>query len=70
MPIYEFRCRNCGEEFEELVRMGTKEEEVECPHCGKYECEKLLSTFMTSGGGSSSSGGSSVSGSSGSSGFS
>ena len=31
MPMYEYRCLDCEEEFEELVR--SVDEEVECPEC-------------------------------------
>lgn len=40
MPIYEYTCKSCGEEFELLVRHATK---VACPACGSAEIEKLLS---------------------------
>jgi len=33
MPIYEYRCDLCGEEFEELV-FGSSPE-VNCPKCKK-----------------------------------
>lgn len=40
MPIYSFRCRSCGREFEELVsRMG---QNAPCPQCGGTEVERLL----------------------------
>jgi putative FmdB family regulatory protein len=41
MPIYEYRCRNCGERVEVLVRSGS--EEPQCPDCGSTLLEKLLS---------------------------
>lgn len=49
MPIYEYKCRKCGEEFEELV-MGSHPE-VACPKCGG-ECDKLMSAacFRSKGG--------------------
>ncbi|HEY4688033.1 MAG TPA: FmdB family zinc ribbon protein [Anaerolineae bacterium] len=31
MPIFEYECQDCGERFEQLVRMLTRPEEVECP---------------------------------------
>ena len=36
MPLYEFSCAKCGEQFEELV-MSSKPEaiaKVVCPECG------------------------------------
>lgn len=46
MPIYEYVCRGCGEEFETLVRAGAS---PECPSCGATELEKKLSVFATAG---------------------
>ena len=34
MPIYVFRCENCGEKFERLQKMSAPDPDV-CPHCGK-----------------------------------
>jgi len=45
MPLYDFRCRSCGDEFERLVRKG---ETVECPSCRGQDVERLLSTFALS----------------------
>ncbi len=47
MPLYEYKCKKCGNSFEELV-FG--EEKVKCPKCGSEEVEKLLSVFSSGGG--------------------
>jgi len=72
MPMYDFRCKNCDEVFEELVfTSDTPDEEIKCPKCGKNKSERLLSAPIISTGGSSDSGySSSVSSGCGSSGFS
>ncbi len=41
MPIYEYRCCNCGEVFER-IQLGAGEA-VRCPRCRHHEVEKLLS---------------------------
>ncbi|MGX9367208.1 FmdB family zinc ribbon protein [Desulfoplanes sp. PS50] len=49
MPIYEFECRACKTQFEEVI---LKEgEAVRCPQCNSSEVKKLLSTgsFVTGG---------------------
>ena len=46
MPIYEYRCDRCAEEFEVLV-FGKKT--IECPKCSSREVTKKLSTFGMSG---------------------
>jgi len=61
MPMYEYRCRRCGVQFEQLRRMEDADRELECPNCGARdgEVERLLSAFATSGtSGSSGCGGS------------
>jgi putative FmdB family regulatory protein len=41
MPIYEYRCLECGETSEMLLRSGN--ESIECPSCGSKNLEKLFS---------------------------
>jgi putative FmdB family regulatory protein len=48
MPIYEYRCLECGEKFEKLVRLSTSTSEIECPKCGGRKVDKLISVFSTS----------------------
>jgi len=56
MPLYEYRCRACGERFEILQRMGDGAEGLECPRCGARQAEKQLSTFAAATSGAASSG--------------
>lgn len=42
MPIYEFECKECGEEFETLV-LGSRDQ-VTCPRCGSSKAQKKMST--------------------------
>ena len=46
MPIYEYACSKCGNEFEMLVRPSTV---PGCPSCRSTELEKKLSVFATAG---------------------
>jgi putative FmdB family regulatory protein len=39
MPLYDFKCRQCGKKFEELVKLG---ETPECPKCGAADPERLF----------------------------
>ena len=41
MPIYEFRCDECGERFEALVAAGT--ESAGCRNCGAEGATRVLS---------------------------
>ena len=45
VPLYDFRCRQCGQEFEALVRGA---DPVACPGCHGSDVERLLSTFALS----------------------
>jgi putative FmdB family regulatory protein len=45
MPLYEFRCRACGHEFEALVRPA---DTPTCEQCHSAELERLLSMFAVS----------------------
>jgi putative FmdB family regulatory protein len=49
MPIYEYRCQDCGEKFEKLVRSSTDPADLICPNCGSKQAEKVPSLFGTSG---------------------
>ena len=40
MPIYEYNCHQCDEDFELLIR---SQEPPACPSCGGAQLEKLLS---------------------------
>ena len=53
MPIYEYKCNDCGAKFEELVYSDSNS--VSCGKCGSENAERLISGFATSGGGSESS---------------
>jgi putative FmdB family regulatory protein len=44
MPIYEYACKSCGDEFEALVRSRSV---PNCPSCRSTELEKKLSVFAT-----------------------
>ncbi len=43
MPIYEFRCGHCAEQFEGLFAVGT--ESANCPACGKTGAPRVYSQF-------------------------
>lgn len=51
MPIFEYRCEDCGTKFEKLVRRG--EDGIACPSCGKSHLETQFSTFSARAGSSS-----------------
>jgi len=45
MPIFEYRCEECGHKFEAIL-FG--EQKAECPKCHTAKLEKQLSAFAVS----------------------
>jgi putative FmdB family regulatory protein len=43
MPIFEYRCDDCGTSFEKLVRRSA--DIPECPKCGERHLTQQHSTF-------------------------
>ena len=43
MPIYEYRCRGCGGDFEKYVHSAATS--VACPTCTSAEVSRKLSVF-------------------------
>ena len=52
MPIYEYRCAECGHEMEKLQKISNAPL-TDCPACGKPGLQKLVSAagFRLKGGG-------------------
>ena len=55
MPIYEYVCEACGQEFEKMMRFSEADLSPLCPTCGSEETHKQISRvsagFGFSGGG-------------------
>ena len=60
MPLYEYRCETCGQQFESYQRMTEVKKEEACPACGGRAAKVGISMFATKG--TSSQGGSSCGG--------
>ena len=45
MPVYEYRCSNCGNKFQALVGVVAASEDERCPLCGSAKAVKLVSRF-------------------------
>ena len=44
MPLYEYRCEECGAQFEKLVGASNRDD-VECAECGAERTQRQVSTF-------------------------
>jgi|YelNatPaOPRAMG01_1025707.scaffolds.fasta_scaffold00123_19 putative FmdB family regulatory protein len=53
MPIYEYRCPDCGEVFELFLRSHSSTEPIRCPRCGSTAPERILSRFSAAAGSAS-----------------
>ncbi|PLX91546.1 MAG: hypothetical protein C0620_11095 [Desulfuromonas sp.] len=54
MPIYEYRCKNCGKTTEKRAKSG--QQEIICPHC-QSTAERIVSVFSTTSTSGNTSGG-------------
>jgi putative FmdB family regulatory protein len=43
MPIFEFRCMDCGDVFEKLFIRSDEEVNMACPQCKSQSLERVLS---------------------------
>jgi len=43
MPLYEYSCTRCEQDFEALLFPGEKTEDVECPSCQGHEVKRKVS---------------------------
>ncbi|MEN6572215.1 MAG: zinc ribbon domain-containing protein [Anaerolineaceae bacterium] len=62
MPIYEYVCSDCGEEFEKRVSFSEADQKPVCPKCASLSTHKKISivgSFGSSFAGAASSSGSS-----------
>jgi len=52
MPIYDYKCSNCGHQFELIQKFSDQPAEI-CPKCSKSSVQKLVSapSFRLKGGG-------------------
>jgi len=51
MPLFEFQCRKCGHQFEELLTTAEVESgQVKCPACRSKRVEREFSAFATGSG--------------------
>ena len=45
MPIYEYHCAKCAQDFELMRRLGQMDAPATCTNCGSTATSRKLSTF-------------------------
>ena len=50
MPLYEYECKECGCEFERMVRFSEADQNPACPTCQSQATRKKISVFASLGG--------------------
>ncbi len=64
MPVYDYKCRKCGAEFEKFLRSMSAAAAVQCEKCGSSQVTKLITCCAISSGGKTEGSGSASSSSS------
>lgn len=47
MPLYEYRCENCREQFEAVQPTWARVEDTVCPKCQAKRATRLMSAFAS-----------------------
>lgn len=45
MPLYEYRCGDCGREFEDISSYEDRDNKRSCPSCTKENIQRKISSF-------------------------
>lgn len=53
MPVYDYRCNDCGTLYDVYHKLKEVTEDVLCPHCGSAKHKKLISASSVAVGGKS-----------------
>jgi len=50
MPMYEYKCEECGKRYEQLRKMSEADSNLVCPNCGSNQVKREISTCAIGGG--------------------
>lgn len=48
MPFYDFHCDACGNRFDKMLSIESRDNEQKCPQCGGAAARSAISTFSAS----------------------
>jgi putative FmdB family regulatory protein len=51
MPVFDYRCSDCGTTYDVYHKVKEISEDVICPHCGSAQHKKLISAASVAIGG-------------------
>jgi len=51
MPIYEYKCLDCGEKFEALRSMKDSDSPIACQNCASDHTSRTITVFYAQSGG-------------------
>ena len=46
MPVYDYVCKQCHQEFEKVLTLKEHDKPVTCPNCGSSEVEEAVVPFF------------------------
>ncbi len=49
MPLYEYRCEQCGQQYESYKRLTGEKKDEKCPVCGGRAVKMGISLFTAKG---------------------
>jgi putative FmdB family regulatory protein len=48
MPVYEYLCKDCGQQFDKMRPMSQADVAIECTNCHSEATRRLISRFFAS----------------------
>lgn len=48
MPLYEYKCEQCGDKITMLRNLTDKDKDIHCPKCKTKTLKRVISSFSSS----------------------
>lgn len=46
MPLYEYQCNACGEQYDEYRSIADRDKRQPCPKCGSRDTQRAMATLL------------------------